>query len=277
MSGDAVAAFMERLSSKPGRKETAKLSAKTRRNIFRVLKAALGDAIDRALAPADCLRHIKEPRAVRAPIETWSPDETQAFMAHVQKSSYLYPLYLLAVATGMRRGELAGLKWTRVDLEQGLIRIEETRLAVKGGWQDDGPKTPHSKRPISLGPSGIRALRIAMERQDEVRRLLGDEPLKGDYVFTGPTGTPPHPDSITHRFKRDCHEAKVRYIKLKGLRHTFITTALMNRINPKVVTEVVGHSNVQTTMSIYSQFVPGAHEGAMVAVEEALLQNREES
>jgi integrase len=90
-------------------------------------------------------------------------------------------------------------------------------------------------------------------------------------------GRPPHPDTVTKRFKKDCQSAGVPYIKLHGLRHLFASVALSEGANPKAVSEVLGHADIHTTLAIYSQFIPGIHDAVVQAVDAFLLGSTEGS
>ena len=143
------------------------------------------------------------------------------------------PLYQLALATGMRRGELAGLQWPYVDFDAGTIRIEETRLYAGGAVYNDEPKTKSSRRTITLGVNAVAALQRARAIQtSEAEALDGDWGDSG-YVFTEATGQPLNPDCISERFRRDVDHAGVRRIKFHGMRHTFATITLAAGGNPK--------------------------------------------
>ncbi len=135
----------------------------------------------------------------------------------------------------------------------------------------DRPKTKSSVRTISLGAEGLAALRTALQIQDDDFRLLGTDRIDDGWVFANHHGKHLHPDSVSKRFRRDIQGAEVPSLRFHELRHTFATTALAQKSNPKLVAEVLGHSNVTTTLSVYSHVLPGAHAETVESVESALF------
>ena len=209
-------------------------------------------------------------------MDVWAAEQSADFLRYIAGvSPRRHALYVLALTTGMRRSELAGLAWHNVDFDRQSVRIEQTRLHVAGDILIEEPKTVASRRTITLHDQAIGALRKARRIQANDQTLLGHDWIDSGFVFCKPTGEPLHPDYITKRFGKDCIAAGARYIGFHGLRHTFATTALLQRVNPRLVAEILGHSDIQTTLGIYSQFVPGAHADVMGAVEAALFESQD--
>jgi integrase len=218
------------------------------------------------------------PRWESPAVEVWNQQDIAQFLRYSEaESKVMHPLYLLAIATGMRRGELAGLQWNHVDLEDGSLRVEQSRVTVAGGTEMVSPKTDASRRMIRLSGVGLDALRSAAIFQQHQREALGSAWKETGFVFTGPDGLPPNPDRITKRFQKDSRRAGVRVIRFHDLRHTFASNALRHGVNPRDVCAILGHSKVETTMSIYVQFMPGAHEDAMAKINGILFGDRSES
>jgi integrase len=147
---------------------------------------------------------------------------------------------------------------------------EQTRLCADGGTYLEEPKTRSSRRTIHVGSATV-ALEQARAIQDNDAEALGDDWLNYGFVFTKPSGEALHPDYITKRFAKDVAETNVTQITLHGLRHTFATTALGAGQNPKYVCDILGHANIQTTLNLYSQYIPGAYAAVVARVESEMF------
>jgi integrase len=217
-----------------------------------------------------------EPKPTKPEISVWNSAETQEFFAYAGEHSVrMEPLYRLAAATAMRRGEIGGLMWHHVGLEKDTVRVEQTRLYADGTAYVEKPKTASSLRTITTGPTGTSALLRAEAIQSADRQLLGEYWEDTGFVFTKEGGKPLHPDYITKRFQRDVKHSGVRRITFHGLRHTFATTAVAAGQNLKSVSEVLGHANPETTIAIYTQYVPGMHSETVLKVASELFGDQE--
>ncbi|MFC2153685.1 tyrosine-type recombinase/integrase, partial [Actinomycetota bacterium] len=263
--------LLERVASKPGR-SGATLSRKTVKNVLMVLKAALDAAVRQQCIPRSVVDQVDRPRPRKPEVQVWTSDNVSSFFRYVDANSQrMGALYRLAAVTGMRRGELAGLKWRHVDLEAATLRVERTRLYADGAIYEEQPKTDGSRRTIHIGRVGLDALRAARRIQEEDALALGDDWVDSGLVFASADGTGLHPDFISKRFNRDVAASGVVKIKFHGLRHTFATNALAQGENPKQVSEILGHSTIQTTLGLYSQFLPGSHQRTIRTVESTLF------
>lgn len=176
------------------------------------------------------------------------------------------PLIAVAVLTGLRRGELLGLKWENVDLERGEISIVRSLQRVR--WQGlvaVPPKTDTSRRLVPLPPQAVEALREQRRQQLLARLKAGPLWNEGGWVFTTALGNPIQSSDVSRRFPRLLEKAGLPRIRFHDLRHTTATLLLSERVHPKIVAALLGHSTVQLTLDTYSHVVPSlAREAAAV-------------
>lgn len=236
------------------------LSAKTVHNIHRTLSRGLSDAVhDGVLVrnPAErCHTMPSSPEQA-----TWDAGQVRAFLVHVAEDR-LVTMWRIAATTGIRRGELVGLRWSDVDLEHGRLSISQQR-AKGGGTVAAGPtKTRRSRRLVSIDPATVTALRGHRKRQAEERLLFGAGYTDEGLVFCREDGVPLHPDRVTQLFRRHSAAAGLPWIKVHGLRHTHATLMLQAGVHPKVVQERLGHSSIAITLDTYSHAIPAMQEDA---------------
>ena len=272
--GDVVE-FSHDLMEKPGRGNST-LAAKTRREILSLLRRGLEAAVAQGLIEFNPARLISLPTAGTDPsmVKAWTTDQSQRFMSAMANSTAdnarMWLAFLgLLMATGLRRGEGAGLRWHNVDLEAQTLTIAESRLAP--GIETSSPKTATSGRTIAISPHAGSFLRELRAIQDADRDFLGSAWLDTGFVLTLPDGLPPTPDAITRRFHRDCDRFGIEYIKLHGLRHTFATQALRARVSVHVVSRALGHSSVAVTLALYAHVLPGDDLDAMTVTATSIL------
>lgn len=181
----------------------------------------------------------------------------------------LRALYVLALATGMRQGEMLGLPWRHVDLESGELRVRQTLVLVKGGFVLEGRlKTKASKRNIELRPEAVGALRLHRKRQLEERMRLGGVPEDYGLVFASTVGTPIRRQNLHRRsFKPLLRKAALPDIRFHDLRHTFASLTLAKGANINTVSKMLGHSSVKITLDVYGHLMPGAQGAALGALD----------
>ena len=172
--------------------------------------------------------------------------------------------YVLALATGMRQGEILGLPRTRLDLTRHLVRVRQTLVLVKGGFEFGRPKTRASKRDIELRAEAVEALRLHHKLQLEERMRLGGLPKDYGLVFSTTVGTPIRRQNLQRRsFKPLLEEAGLPDIRFHDLRHTFASIALGRGANINTVSKMLGHSSVKITLDVYGHLMPGMQSEAL--------------
>jgi integrase len=168
--------------------------------------------------------------------------------------------------TGMRRGEVLGLRWHDIDLSTGRIAIRHTLVSIAYEIQDSTPKT-HQARVVDLDPGTIEHLRAHRSRQAVQQEDWGAGYEESDLVFRREDGSPIHPDSFTQAFDAEVRRSGLPRIRLHDLRHTHATNALRAGIPVKVISERLGHENPAFTMKQYAHVLPGmqAEAAALIA------------
>ena len=230
------------------------LSAQSVRNVHITIQGALSDAERKGTVVRNVADAPTTSRNSRT-MSVWTSDELRAFLDAIS-DHYLFPLYLLAATTGMRRAELAGLVWRNVDLDTARLTVSQQLLSVEYKLIESDLKTPTSRRTIDLDPHTVTQLRLHRRLQLEDRMATGRRNKDG-YVFAKPDGAPIHPDLISQTFERLLAKIDLPRIRLHDLRHTHATILLQQGINPKVVSERLGHASVSFTMDVYQHVLPG--------------------
>jgi integrase len=189
---------------------------------------------------------------------TWSDTQARAFLDAVA-GDRLYSMWVLFLTTGVRRGELAGLRWGDVDLDRATMAIVRNRVSAGRGKavSTHQPKTRRGRRNVALDVTSVAVLRAHRTAQIEERMRLGPAWVDSGYVFCGIDGAALHPDTITATFKSIIRNLDVPQIRLHDLRHTSATLALKAGIHPKVVSERLGHATVSITLDLYSHVLDG--------------------
>ncbi|WP_273000758.1 tyrosine-type recombinase/integrase [Hydrogenibacillus schlegelii] len=248
------------------------LSPNTVRIIHAILRRALAQAVKWGQIPRNPADAVERPRIARRETPALTPEQVRAFLAAAREDR-LYALYVLAITTGMRQGELLGLRWEDVDLEEGRLYVRRQMI-----WRRNTephlsePKTAKGRRPVELPPMAADALRQHRKQQVEERLLAG--PAWQDrwgLVFTTSIGTPINPSNLRSRsFRKVLQRAGLPPIRFHDLRHTHATMLLAAGVHPKLVQERLGHSTVAITLDVYSHATPAMHRQVADTVEQLL-------
>ena len=249
------------------------LSPRTVQYIHVTLHKALKQAVNDGLIPRNATEVVKPPQVRREEIRPLTPEQVKMLLDVASEAGdRLEALYALAVHTGLRQGELLGLKWEDVDLESGSLHVKRTLTTARGGPRLAAPKTKGSRRRVSLTEGAVDALRAHLARQlDEIDRA-GSLWQENGLVFASETGDPlDRRDLTSRRFKPLLERAKLpAKTRFHDLRHTCATLLLTKNVNPKVVSEMLGHSSISITLDTYSHVLPNMQDSAARALEEAL-------
>jgi len=182
----------------------------------------------------------------------------------VAKQDRLYALYALALTTGMRQGELLGLRWADVDLDRATVHVRQQLRRLKGeGMHFSEPKTARGRRTIALPDMAIDVLKLHRKAQLEARLAAGSLWQDYDLVFPNQTGKPMERQNINRRsFLPLLDKAGLPRIRFHDLRHSAATLLLAQGVHPKVVQERLGHSQISLTMDTYSHVLPDMQQEA---------------
>ena len=213
------------------------LSVKTVRNINQMISSALNCATEQRLISNNPTKGCVLPKLERKEMKILPPESLGAFFEEARRSG-VFELYYIDLATGLRRGELLGLKWSDIDLARGIIHVRRQVLRQNGKVVEAPLKTKNSYRNIAIGVDAVKVLK-GMEQKDE-------------YVFPSPYGGPMSPDSVLHMLQRVLKRAGLERIRFHDLRHTFSVLALQNGVDVKTLSAMLGHYSAGFTLDTYA-------------------------
>ena len=234
------------------------LSSKTVRNINQVISSAMQLAIQQHLISHDPTDGCALPKTEHREMQTLSADQLTAFLLEA-KHSGVFEMYYIELATGLRRGELLGLKWEDIDFSTQTLRVRRQVGRINGEVREAPLKTKNAYRTISLGTDAVGILKQQREKHPS-----------SSYVFPGPTGGPIAPDSVLHMLHRVLDRAGLPEIRFHDLRHTFATLALQNGVDVKTVSGMLGHFSAGFTLDTYAHITTAAQKKAAETMGEVL-------
>ncbi len=234
------------------------LAPKTVRNVHAALRRALQQAVDWNLVPRNVATLVQPPRLSRKEVVVLDADQVRILLAVLGDDRWR-GLLTVALATGMRQGELLGLKWADVDLTRHTLRVQ--RQLLRDGTLNE-PKTAKGRRTIDLPQSCVAVLREHKRTQAEERLIAGPEWSHNDLVFCTYQGRPLNHRNVVRAFKAILVRAGLPDISFHALRHTAATLLLVQGTHPKVVQERLGHSTIAMTLDIYSHLIPSMGRAA---------------
>ena len=230
-------------------KQPRGLSAKTVRNINQVISSAMDMAVRHKLILSNPTEGCELPKVEHREMKTLPAEQLGAFLREAKESG-VYELYYMDLATGLRRGELLGLKWEDIDLQNGIIHVRRQVARVDGEVKELPLKTKNSYRNISISQDAV-----AMLTEMEAHR-------SSDYVFPSSTGGPISPDSVNNMLHRVLKRAGLPSIRFHDLRHTFATLALQNGVDIKTVSGMLGYFSAGFTLDTYAHVTTSAQKEA---------------
>ena len=236
----------------------------TVKHIHRVLHRAFDYAVRWDLITRNLCDAVDAPRVPKKEMQVLNAEQAQQFLAAAKGDSF-EALYVLALTTGAREGELLGLKWEDLDLEHGKLHIKRTISRVpKQGFKVAEPKTPKSRRCIHLTALAINALREHRLRQNEAKLAAGSTWDNQGWIFCNAIGRPIEVGKMLGRsFRPILIKAGLPIIRFHDLRHSAASLLLSMNIHAKVVSEILGHSQISLTLDTYSHVLPSLQEEAM--------------
>ena len=234
------------------------LSAKTVRNIHQILSSALKLAQEQRLILTNPAEGCALPRVEHQEMKTLTTVQLASFFREARESG-VFELYYLELATGLRRGELLGLKWEDIDLERGDLRVRRQVSRINGEVVEAPLKTKNAYRTLPLAEDTVGVLK-------EQRKKVGNSP----WVFPSPNGGPISPDSVLHMLHRVLKRAGLPKVRFHDLRHTFATLALQNGVDVKTVSGMLGHFSAGFTLDTYAHITSAAQRQAAKTMENVL-------
>lgn len=247
------------------------LSPTTVSHIHATIHTALEQAVRWGVVFRNVAELVDRPRRAKHEMLYLSPEEARRFL-EAASGDRLEALYVVGVTTGMRQGELLGLHWRDVDLDHKILHVTSNlQYLPKQGMVFSDPKTAAGKRPIALTDLALEAIRRHKVRQAEERLKTGPAWQDNDLVFCNGLGKPLEAANLVKRhFKPLLAKAGIPAIRFHDLRHTAATLCLKAKVPPKVVSEMLGHSQVSVTMNVYSHVMPDMQRDATAALDAVL-------
>jgi integrase len=241
------------------------LSSSTVRIHGVMLNKALNDAISQKLLQENPCKDVEKPQEEDKEMKTLSEEEVNRLLEATEDEWPYRTLYFLAIQTGMRLGELMGLKWDDINMDDGYIQVIR-QLSRQDGYNFEYKPPKHdSKRRINLNPDTVNELKRLRQEQLQ-RRLRSQEWNEDELVFTTPKGEHLKPATMRQKLKKGLEESDGTLVPFHGLRHTCATLLLSDGVNPKMVSERLGHQDVSTTLEVYSHVIPDMQEEAAQAL-----------
>ena len=227
------------------------LAPSTRRYIHVILKSALARAVEQNLLARNPADAVRPPRVERTEITTHTVEQSVRLLESIKHMHVYWPV-LLALATGMRRGEILAIRWKNIDLERGVARVVQSLEQTKAGLRFKDVKA-HRSRAINLPSFVVEQFRRFKRDQAEQLLRLGVRQSGETLVCCREDGAPKQPRSLTHEFSHLIGRlTDLPRVRLHDLRHSHATQLLADGVHPKVAQERLGHSTITTTMDLYS-------------------------
>ena len=246
------------------------LSPTTVNTLHMMLHRALKDALRWGLVARNVCDLVSPPRRAHYEFKSLSKEQAQKLLTALHGHN-MEALFVLALTTGMRRGEILALKWQDIDFEQNMLQVRRIFTRSKGQrYLEAEPKTEKSRRSVALPAITTTLLKKHQASQQELRRQVGEYWQAHDLVFCTALGTPLNPNKVLERFKTVLKKAGLPAIRFHDLRHSAATMLLAMGVHPKVVQELLGHNQISMTMDIYSHVLPTMQKDAMSKMNDAL-------
>jgi integrase len=254
-------AFFAELLAVGRRNGKGGLSERTVRIQHVILRRALSDAVRWGLLARNPAEYADPPRGRSAEALVWSPDQVRKFLEY-HAEDRLLGLWRLAAATGMRRSELAGLRWDDLDLVDATVSVRQVVVEAAGTLLVTEPKTAASRRTIALDTGTVAALKRHRSIQTTERLAAGPVWRDTGMVFTMEDGGALRPNYITRVFSKRVTEAGLPPVTFHALRHSYLTMLVRAGEPLRVVSQRAGHSSPNVTLAVYSHALPGDDQAA---------------
>ncbi|AZV58950.1 site-specific integrase [Clostridium sp. AWRP] len=257
------------------------ISSTTASDYYTVLNIAYNWAITRGYVIQNPCNLVQKPKRIKKEMHVYNNDQLNKLLDAIKDKTIFVPV-MLAATTGMRLGEICGLKWQNVNLDSGFIELKHQLQEEDKSLKLVPLKTLSSQRKIVLLDYTIKELEKLKLQQDANKNYLGDNYHDKDFVVCQNNGLPYHPTYISRNYRRILKDTKhkvkingkiaklslyemldIPLIRFHDLRHTHATFLLSQNVNPKIVSERLGHSSIKTTLDIYAHVLPGMQKQAI--------------
>ncbi|WP_281885823.1 site-specific integrase [Paenibacillus sp. YYML68] len=234
------------------------LGSRTVLDIHKILKSSFEAAMKRKYVTSNPVRDAETPKVISQEMSVWSIEEVSKFLESARDDRY-YLAFHLALATGMRQSEILGLRWKDIDFDNEVLNVRQT-LSHDGKELLTQTKTKSSSRTISIDTRTVNALLKQERLISREKKAASVAYQDNDLVICTAKGTPVSPRNLLRTFYNIIKKAKVPKIRFHDLRHTVATLMLMDGVNPRVVQEILGHSDVKITLGTYHHVLPTVHK-----------------
>jgi integrase len=269
------------------------ISSTTARHYYKVLNIAYNWALTRGYAIKNPCELMTAPKVTEHEMKVYNPDQLMLLLEAIKDMTAYTPV-MLAATTGMRLGEVCGLTWSNIDLDNKHIQLKEQLQEVNGELELVPLKTAGSKRKIVLMDYTIDALKVIKEKQKADKDYLKDNYHDKDFVVCQANGEPYNPTYVSRNYRRVVKEYKhktvvdgvkkelslyellgIPLIRYHDLRHSHATIMLLNGTHAKIVAERLGHADIRMTLNTYSHVLPGMQQQAVDALNKGMNKDGE--
>lgn len=241
----------------------------TIKRIFNILNACLNDAVkfeDLSINPAS---KVEKPKVSPKEMNIWSIKQIKRFLKY-SEDHRLNCAFYLALMTGLRKGEILGLRWKDVDLENQVLYVNQT-LEYDGKTIKKGAKTKNSIRSVTFSPSTKNVLLKHKEQQEAEKNFFASEYLDQNLVICAQNGAPYHPRNLTRVFNSLKRKANLPHIRFHDLRHTHAALMIAQNEPMKLIMERLGHSQISTTIDVYGHLLPNMQHDASNRLDQTIF------
>lgn len=246
-------------------------SARTVILVHAVIHRAMGMALKWGLIGRNPVDAVTRPKIQHKEMQTLTDDQVRAFLS-CAKGTRFEALFWLAISTGMRQGEILGLKWSDLDWNTKKLHIQRQVQRITGeGFVFTEPKSSAGRRVIVLSTLTIEKLLNHLDLQQNAKIKAGSNWVEKDLIFPSSIGSPQDQKNLDRIFKETLVKAGIPKIRFHDLRHTAATLMLQEGIHPKVVQERLGHSDISMTLNVYSHVLPSMQEDAAEKLDNIMM------
>lgn len=249
------------------------LSNRTIQQVHVLLHDALGRALKWGIVSRNIAELVDAPRVKKSKGKSWDSSQVVKFLGFAKDNQY-HVAFVLAIMTGMRKGEILALRWKDIDMERGYASVTGSLTFINSTPVFQQPKTDQARRSVALSSDVIQALRQHKARQNESRLLLEQGYTDDDLIVCRYNGRPLNPRNLDDAWYSLLEKSGLPRIRFHDLRHTHASLMLEQGVHPKIVSERLGHSNINITLDIYSHVLPGLQKQAADNFSESLRQTK---
>lgn len=254
-----------------GRHDGGALSPRTVVHAHRVLSKAFNDAVKAEILPRNVASVVSPPKSEDVELEILSVVQVADVMAKLRHVA-LYPIVVVALATGLRRGEILALQWGDIDFETGRLRVERSLEQTKGGViRVKPPKTKRGRRNVSLPVDAVALLRRHRASQLELRLALGmGKPPEDAWVFGHIDGTTRSPRAVSEEWTRNVDSLKLPKVTFHALRHTHASALIAAGVDVLTISRRLGHGSAAITLKVYGHLFSNTDDNAAAIINTVL-------